>query len=139
MPFLISVTFWFYWCITRAPCWRTALAMTVQEVVPSPDSSLDLWAASMNSLHPIFSVCRQKDFMFYATVTPSLVMIGFGYTENSDIEPGDHGSINTFLPPGPRVYLTALESLLAPCKIYLREVDPLMILTGIREFILRLI
>src|SRR2546422_814175 len=89
-----------------APSRKIAWARTVAVVVPSPATSEVLEATSFTICAPMFSNLFSSSISF-ATVTPSLVMVG---------EPNDF-SITTFRPLGPSVTLTASASVLTPLRI----------------------
>src|SRR3954471_11831908 len=88
------------------PSRKMAWARTVAVVVPSPATSEVLEATSFTICAPMFSNLFSSSISF-ATVTPSLVMVG---------EPNDF-SITTFRPLGPSVTLTASASVLTPLRI----------------------
>ena len=84
-------------------------------VVPSPHSSFDRSAASMISFAPIFSKRHSVLYLVrdLATVTPSLVIVtGCIFPLSTLCTSSEFYAvfINTFLPPGPRVRLTHLET-----------------------------
>src|SRR5207247_5870265 len=81
-------------------------ANTVAVVVPSPAASLVLLATSRTICAPMFSYGSSSSISF-ATVTPSLVTVG---------EPNFLSS-TTLRPLGPKVAVTALESLATPRRI----------------------
>src|SRR5947199_5923139 len=80
-----------------------ACARTVAVVVPSPATSLVLEATSRTIWAPMFSMVSFSSISF-ATVTPSLVMVG---------EPNFFSS-TTLRPRGPSVTLTASARMLTP-------------------------
>ena len=82
---------------------------TVAVVVPSPAMSFALEATSFTISAPMFSILSSSS-IFFAMVTPSLVIVG---------EPKPSSS-TTFLPFGPSVTLTALASLSTPALSFLR-------------------
>ncbi len=86
-----------------------AWASTVAVVVPSPATSEVFEATSRSIWAPMFSNGSLSSISF-ATVTPSLVMVG---------EP-NFLSITTFLPFGPRVAFTASVSWFTPLNIFAR-------------------
>ena len=71
--------------------------------MPSPASETVFLAASFKSVAPIFSTGSNKTIEF-ATVTPSLVIIGLPLSSSS----------KTHLPLAPKVELTACVSLSIP-------------------------
>ena len=81
------------------PSRKIAWAKTVAVVVPSPALSLVLLATSLTICAPIFSNGSANSISF-ATVTPSLVMVG---------EP-NFLSMTTLRPLGPKVNLTVSAS-----------------------------
>src|SRR5678815_2000916 len=90
-----------------------ACASTVAVVVPSPATSEVLLATSFTICAPMFSSGSLSSISF-ATVTPSLVMVG---------DP-NFLSRMTFRPRGPSVTLTALARLSTPRRIPCREASP---------------
>ena len=88
------------------PLLKIASANTVAVVVPSPATSLVLDATSFTSFAPIFSY-GSFNSISSATDTPSLVIVGLPHPL----------SRTAFLPLGPRVLLTALESFVTPLLI----------------------
>ena len=98
MPLLISIGFapavTFF-----IPSRKIAWAKTVAVVVPSPALSLVLLATSLTICAPIFSN-GQANSISFATVTPSLVIVG---------EP-NFLSMTTLRPLGPKVNLTVSAS-----------------------------
>src|SRR5205807_7498709 len=105
MPRLISIGL-LPAATSLAPSRKIAWARTVAVVVPSPATSEVLEATSFTICAPMFSNLFSSSISF-ATVTPSLVMVG---------EPNDF-SMTTFRPLGPSVTLTASASVLTPFKI----------------------
>src|SRR6201987_2513 len=87
------------------PSRKIASANTVAVVVPSPARSEVFEATSRTSCAPMFSYGSSSSISF-ATVTPSLVMVGL---------PNFLSRI-TFRPDGPRVALTAFASFSTPRK-----------------------
>src|SRR5690242_1317464 len=87
----------------RSPWCTIAWARTVAVVVPSPAMSLVLVATSLASWAPRFSYGFSSSTSF-ATVTPSLVMVGAPHFL----------SITTLRPRGPSVTLTVSASLSTP-------------------------
>lgn len=90
-------------------------AMREAVVVPSPHSSFDRSAASIISFAPIFSKRHSVLYLVrdLATVTPSLVMLtGYILPLSTLCTSSEFYAvfISTFLPPGPRVKLTHLET-----------------------------
>ncbi len=83
-----------------------ACASTVAVVVPSPATSEVFEATSRTICAPMFSSASFSSISF-ATVTPSLVMVGAPY----------FFSITTLRPLGPSVTLTASASVFTPRKI----------------------
>jgi hypothetical protein len=83
-----------------------ACASTVAVVVPSPALSEVLEATSRTICAPMFSK-RGPISISFATVTPSLVMVG---------DPNDF-SITTFRPLGPRVTATASARVSTPRRM----------------------
>src|SRR4026207_1205865 len=98
-----------------------ACANTVAVVVPSPATSDVLLATSFTICAPLFSSGSFSSISF-ATVTPSLVMVG---------DPNFLSRI-TFRPRGPSVTLTALAKLLTPRRIPCREASPYTIFFAMR-------
>src|SRR4029079_3624969 len=98
-----------------------ACASTVAVVVPSPATSDVLLATSYTICAPMFSSASLRSISF-ATVTPSLVMVG---------DPNFLSRI-TFRPRGPSVTLTALAKLFTPRRIPCREASPYTICFAIR-------
>src|SRR5687768_16152808 len=90
-----------------------AWASTVAVVVPSPATSEVLLATSLTICAPMFSSASFSSISF-ATVTPSLVMVGAP----------NFRSRMTLRPRGPSVTLTALAKLLTPRRIPCREASP---------------
>src|SRR4026208_2016924 len=90
-----------------------ACASTVAVVVPSPATSEVLLATSLTICAPMFSSASFSSISF-ATVTPSLVMVG---------APNGRPRM-TLRPRGPSVTLTALARLLTPRRIPCREALP---------------
>src|SRR3984893_13395422 len=87
----------------RMPSLTTAWASTVAVVVPSPATSLGLFATSFNSCAPMFSN-GFGSWISRAIVTPSLVIVGGPVSFSS----------TALRPIGPRVTRTALASLSTP-------------------------
>src|SRR6478672_2950183 len=98
-----------------------AWARTVAVVVPSPATSDVLLATSFTICAPMFSSASFSSISF-ATVTPSLVMVG---------DP-NFLSRMTFRPRGPSVTLTALAKLFTPRRIPCREASPYTICFAMR-------
>mmetsp|Transcript_11197 Transcript_11197/g.33436 ORF Transcript_11197/g.33436 Transcript_11197/m.33436 type:complete len:233 (+) Transcript_11197:1504-2202(+) len=95
------------------PSEKMARVNTVAVVVPSPATSLVLFATCRTSCAPMF-MKRSRNSMFLATVTPSLVIFGAPY-----------GWSRTALRPlGPRVTETASASLSTPCSMRARPSVP---------------
>src|SRR6202166_288574 len=90
-----------------------AWAKTVAVVVPSPATSEVLLATSRTIWAPMFSRPSLYSISF-ATVTPSLVMVGDPY----------FFSITTLRPLGPRVTFTASARILTPRRIACRDSSP---------------
>ena len=88
------------------PSRKIACAKTVAVVVPSPATSEVLEATSRTICAPMFS-CASFSSISFATVTPSLVMVG---------EP-NFFSITTLRPLGPSVTFTASARTLTPRRI----------------------
>src|SRR5947209_5812792 len=105
MPRLMSIGLWPA-ATSFEPSRKMAWASTVAVVVPSPATSDVLEATSLTIWAPMFSK-RLKSSISFATVTPSLVMVGV---------PNDF-SITTLRPLGPRVTLTASASVFTPRRI----------------------
>ena len=84
---------------------------TVAVVVPSPARSLVFCAAWRTSLAPVFSTGSSNSTSF-ATVTPSLTILGEPYLDSS----------TTFLPLGPSVTPTTCASLSTPFCIFFNAV-----------------
>ena len=80
---------------------------TVAVVVPSPAKSFVFCAACLTSLAPAFSTGSSSSTSF-ATVTPSLTILGDPYLDSS----------TTFLPLGPSVTPTTCASLSTPFCIF---------------------
>src|ERR1700743_333985 len=99
-----------------------AWARTVAVVVPSPATSLVLLATSRTICAPMFSRVSPSSISF-ATVTPSLVMMG---------EP-NFLLITTLRPRGPSVTFTASASTLTPRRIAWRESSPCTIIFAISK------
>src|SRR5262245_36794624 len=110
------------------PSRTIACARTVAVVVPSPARSLVLEATSLTITAPRFSNLSWKSNSF-ATVTPSLVMVG---------EPKDL-LMTTLRPLGPSVTLTASASLFTPRRISLRASSSYRIILPAIEYNLRLL
>src|SRR5882672_1585678 len=87
----------------RSPSRKMASARTVAVVVPSPATSDVFVATSRTIWAPMFSY-RSSSSISFATVTPSLVIVG---------EP-HFLSRTTFRPRGPSVTLTAFASVCTP-------------------------
>src|SRR5258705_2731311 len=102
IPRLSSIGLWPAATIFR-PSRKTACAMTVAVVVPSPATSDVFEATSRSICAPMFSNLSSSSISF-ATVTPSLVTTG---------EPKLFSMI-TFRPFGPSVTFTAFASVLTP-------------------------
>ena len=103
------------------PCCTNTWARTVAVVVPSPAMSLVLLAASLMSWAPMFSKGSGNSTSL-AMVTPSLVITGAPHFFSN----------TTFLPLGPRVSLTASDTMLMPRKRACWAASSLMIcLAGI--------
>src|ERR1044071_6059440 len=98
------------------PSRKMACASTVAVVVPSPATSLVFAATSRTICAPIFSIASLRSISF-ATVTPSLVIVGLPYFLSS----------TTFRPLGPRVTFTVSASLFTPRRIAARECPPKVI------------
>src|SRR2546425_9693935 len=105
MPRLISIGL-LPAATSLAPSRKIAWARTVAVVVPSPATSEVLDATSFTICAPMFSNLFSSSISF-ATVTPSLVMVG---------EPNDFSS-TTFRPLGPRVTFTASARVLTPLRM----------------------
>ena len=90
-----------------------ACASTVAVVVPSPATSDVLLATSRTIWAPMFSSGSLSSISF-ATVTPSLVMVG---------DPNFLSS-TTLRPFGPSVTLTASAKALMPAIIFCRDSEP---------------
>src|SRR4030095_15890423 len=90
-----------------------ACASTVAVVVPSPAMSEVLEATSRTICAPMFSRPSCNSISF-ATVTPSLVMVGAPNLL----------SITTLRPLGPSVTLTASANMLTPRRIACRDCSP---------------
>src|SRR5688572_14477760 len=90
-----------------------ACASTVAVVVPSPATSDVLLATSLTICAPMFSSASFSSISF-ATVTPSLVMVG-----DPKVLPR-----MTLRPRGPSVTLTALARLSTPRRIPCRDASP---------------
>jgi hypothetical protein len=58
------------------PFFKIDLAIAKQDVVPSPDSSLLIYDASLNSKAPMFYKGLPSILILLATVIPSFVIIG---------------------------------------------------------------
>src|SRR5580765_1334133 len=97
-----------------------ACASTVAVVVPSPAVSEVLLATSRTIWAPMFSSGSLRSISF-ATVTPSLVMVG---------DP-NFLSRTTFRPFGPSVTFTASASWLTPRRIAWRDCSPYTICLAI--------
>src|SRR5258706_2828731 len=108
------------------PSRKMACASTVAVVVPSPATSEVLEATSRTICAPIFSRGSRSSISF-ATVTPSLVMIGAP----------NFFSITALRPLGPRVILTASARAFTPRRIAWREFSPVTICFAISYFLLR--
>src|SRR5690349_24465597 len=93
-----------------------AWARTVAVVVPSPATSLVFEATSRTICAPMFSIASLSSISF-ATVTPSLVIVGLPYFLSS----------TTLRPFGPSVIFTVSASLFTPRKIAARECSPKVI------------
>src|SRR4030095_1666541 len=102
-----------------------ACARTVAVVVPSPAMSDVLLATSRTICAPMFSSGSLRSISF-ATVTPSLVMVG---------DP-NFLSRTTFRPLGPSVTFTASASRFTPRRIAWRDWSPYVICLAIRENLL---
>src|SRR5258707_15365895 len=102
-----------------------ACARTVAVVVPSPATSEVLEATSHSIGAPMFSSPSFNSISF-ATVTPSLVMVG---------DP-NFFSITTLRPLGPRVTFTASARILTPRRIACRDSSPCTICFAIITFLL---
>src|SRR5579872_2539244 len=100
-----------------------ACASTVAVVVPSPAVSDVLLATSRTICAPMFSSGSLRSISF-ATVTPSLVMVG---------DPNFLSS-TTFRPLGPSVTFTASASWLTPRRIACRDCSPYTICFAISVF-----
>src|SRR5690348_10809637 len=100
-----------------------ACARTVAVVVPSPAMSEVFEATSRTICAPMFS-CASFSSISFATVTPSLVMVG---------EP-NFFSITTLRPLGPSVTFTASASRFTPRRIACRESSPCTICFAIYLF-----
>ena len=98
------------------PSRKMACASTVAVVVPSPATSEVLEATSRTICAPMFSSGSCSSISF-ATVTPSLVMIGAP----------NFFSITALRPFGPSVIFTASASALTPRRIAWREFSPVTI------------
>src|SRR6202171_844262 len=98
------------------PSRKMAWASTVAVVVPSPATSEVFEATSRTICAPMFSSGSCSSISF-ATVTPSLVMIGAP----------NFFSITAFRPLGPRVIFTASARALTPRRIDWREFSPVTI------------
>src|SRR5215469_9611301 len=108
------------------PSRKMACARTVAVVVPSPATSLVLLATSRTICAPMFSRGSRSSISF-ATVTPSLVMIGAP----------NFFSITALRPLGPRVIFTASARAFTPRRIAWREFSPVTICFAIGTFLLR--
>src|ERR1700730_5328964 len=100
----------------RTPSRKMAWASTVAVVVPSPATSEVLEATSLTICAPMFSSGSCSSISF-ATVTPSLVMIGAP----------NFFSITAFRPLGPSVIFTASARAWTPRRIDWREFSPVTI------------
>src|SRR5579859_2666069 len=98
-----------------------AWARTVAVVVPSPATSEVLEATSRTIWAPMFSSASGNSISF-ATVTPSLVMIGAP----------NFFSITALRPLGPSVIFTASARMLTPRRIDWREFSPVTICFAMR-------
>src|SRR6266446_6794337 len=98
------------------PSRKIACASTVAVVVPSPATSEVLEATSRTICAPMFSSGSCSSISF-ATVTPSLVMIGAP----------NFFSMTAFRPLGPSVIFTASARALTPRRIDWREFSPVTI------------
>src|SRR5438094_6569280 len=105
MPRLISIGL-LPAATSLAPSRKMAWARTVAVVVPSPATSEVLEATSFTICAPMFSNLFSSSISF-ATVTPSLVMVG---------APNDFSN-TTLRPLGPSVTFTASASVLTPLRI----------------------
>src|SRR6266511_838102 len=90
-----------------------ACASTVAVVVPSPATSDVLLATSLTIWAPMFS-SASFNWISFATVTPSLVIVG-----DPNVLPR-----MTFRPLGPSVTFTALARLLMPRRMPCRDRSP---------------
>jgi len=88
------------------PYEKINLARMVAVVVPSPASSLVLFATSLINCAPAFCILLDNS-IYFATVTPSFVIFGAPYDLSN----------TTFLPFGPKVVYTASANLLHPSSI----------------------
>ncbi len=98
------------------PSRKMAWASTVAVVVPSPATSEVLEATSRTICAPMFSSGSRSSISF-ATVTPSLVMIGAP----------NFFSITALRPLGPSVIFTASARAFTPRRIAWREFSPVTI------------
>src|SRR5580698_5722901 len=105
------------------PSRKMAWARTVAVVVPSPATSDVLEATSRTICAPMFSSGLLSSISF-ATVTPSLVMIGAP----------NFFSITALRPLGPRVIFTASARAFTPRRIAWREFSPVTICFAILVF-----
>merc|ERR1719464_557763 len=112
MPRLMSIGFMPAATLLQ-PSMKMARASTVAVVVPSPATSFVLDATCRTSCAPRFSYLSANS-MFFATVTPSLVILGGPY----DV------SIATLRPLGPSVTSTASAILFTPTRMAERASAP---------------
>src|SRR5215831_943525 len=106
------------------PSLKMACASTVAVVVPSPATSEVFEATSRTICAPMFSKGSFSSISF-ATVTPSLVMIGAP----------NFFSITALRPFGPSVIFTASARAFTPRKIDWREFSPVTICFAISHFL----